>query len=113
MRFGDAHEIEFIFLPLRGSAPFVLPRPHFAADNIFQVGHWHADAKNFALHYVLEKILIARIGCELDVEFAAGASRIHRMLKSRDLKSGGFEIALNLLESCCNHHKIDIFFRAG
>ncbi len=71
MGFGNPQQIEFIFLPLCGSAFFVLPRPEFSADNIFQTGHWYTDAEHFSFSRILKKILVTRIGCKLNVEFTA------------------------------------------
>src|SRR5438093_9527651 len=98
MCFGDSHEIEFIFFPLCGSALLVLPRPHFAANNVFQTGHWDSDAENLPFGRAGEKILVAGIGCELDVELAAGTLRGHRVLESLHAKAGGFQFASDLFK---------------
>jgi len=57
----------------------------------------------------VKKILITRIGCELDVEFAAGALCVHRMLKALDLKSCRLEVALDVGKIRGDHDKIDIY----
>ena len=107
MRFSDANQVEFVFFSLTEAPACILPCPYFPANYVFQTGHWNLDPEHFAFSCIPKKILITRIGCELDIEFTAGTLRIGSVFKS-DSKSDCLEFALNLRKIRCDHHKIDI-----
>src|SRR5438093_855739 len=108
MCFSDSHQIQFILFSLCGSALFVPPGPHFAANDVFQTGDRNCDPENFALTRSSKKILVPWIGRKLDVELATGTLRVHRVLESLHAKPSTFQFASDLFKVRRHYYKIDI-----